>query len=177
MSGAPSVVRRTLVAPVTTAWGFMRHELLFLSFALMETALLTPVVLVVLGWARYWSAGLVLLWLLLLMLLPLNLTRLMGLLHISLRRQQRAQMVILLLAVVLSWRQLLYTPAGPLDFSWLRQFATNLADSESLVWARDLSVFVVTLLMWWRGCAWPFASRRSITLACACGWAVSSSRH
>ncbi len=151
MSGAPAVVRRTLVAPATTAWGFMRHELLFLSFALMETALLTPVVLVVLGWARYWSAGLVLLWLLLLMLLPLNLTRLMGLLHISLRRQQRAQMVVLLLAVVLSWRQLLYTPAGPLDFSWLGQFATNLADSESLVWARDLSVFVVTLLVWWRG--------------------------
>ncbi|MBX7252555.1 MAG: hypothetical protein K1X50_11285, partial [Candidatus Promineofilum sp.] len=151
MSSAPAVARRTLAAPAATAWGYVRHELLFLSFALMETALLTPLVLVVLGWARYWSAGLVLLWLLLLMLLPLNLARLMSLLHVSLRRQQRVQMIALLLAVFFSWRQLLYTPAGPLDLGWLRQFAANLADSESLVWARDLSVFVVTLLVWWRG--------------------------
>ena len=151
MSSAPAVARRTLAAPAATAWGFARHELLFLSFALMETALLTPLVLVVLGWARHWSAGLVLLWLLLLMLLPLNLARLMSLLHFSLRRQQRVQMVALLLVVILSWRQLLYAPAGPLDLGWLRQFAANLADNESLVWARDLSVFVVTLLVWWRG--------------------------
>ena len=151
MSSAPVVVHRGLVAPAATVWGFVRHELLFLSFALMEISLLTPMVLVVLGWARYWSAGLVLLWLLLLMLLPLNLARLMSLLHVSLRRQQRVQMVALLLAVVFSWRQLLYAPAGLLDFSWLRQFVANLADSESLVWARDLSIFVVTLLVWWRG--------------------------
>jgi hypothetical protein len=129
----------------------VRHELLFLSFALMETALLTPVVLVILGWARYWPASLVLLWLLLVMLLPLNLVRLMTLLRVSLGRQRQALMVALLLVVLLSWRQLLYAPSGPFDFGWLGQFAANLAEGESLVWARDLSIFVITVLVWWRG--------------------------
>ncbi len=148
---ALAATRRALLAPATTLWGYLRHELLFLCFALMEIGLLTPVVLVILGWARYWPAGLVLLWLLLLMLLPLNLVRLMSLLHVGLRRQRWALMVALLLAVVLSWRQLLYAPSGPFDFSWLRQFAANVADTGSLVWARDLSLFVITVFVWWRG--------------------------
>ena len=148
---ALAATRRALLAPATTLWGYLRHELLFLSFAAMETALLTPVVLVILGWAPYWPAGLVLLWLLLLMLLPLNLVRLMSLLHVGLRRQRWALMAALFLAVVLSWRQLLYTPSGLFDLSWLRQFAANVADTGSLVWARDLSLFVMTVFVWWRG--------------------------
>lgn len=148
---AGTVARRGLVAPSPSIWGTVRHELLFLSFALMETALLTPVVLVILGWARYWPASLVMLWLLLVMLLPLNLVRLMSLLRVGLGRQQRALMVALLLVVLLSWRQLLYAPAGPFDFAWLGQFAANLAEGDSLVWARDLSIFVITILVWWRG--------------------------
>lgn len=148
---ADAVARRGLVAPSPSIWGTVRHELLFLSFALMETALLTPVVLVILGWARYWPASLVMLWLLLIMLLPLNLVRLMTLLHVGLGRQRQALMVALLLMVVLSWRQLLYAPAGPFDFGWLGQFAANLAEGDSLVWARDLSIFVITVLVWWRG--------------------------
>jgi hypothetical protein len=148
---AGAVARRGLVAPSPSIWGTVRHELLFLSFALMETALLTPVVLVILGWARYWPASLVMLWLLLVMLLPLNLVRLMSLLRVGLGRQQRALMVALLLVVLLSWRQLLYAPAGPFDFAWLGQFAANLAEGDSLVWARDLSIFVITILVWWRG--------------------------
>jgi len=148
---AATAARRALIAPASTVWGTARHELLFLSFALMETALLTPVVLVVLGWARYWPATLVLLWLLLVMLLPLNLVRLMTLLRFDLRRQRRALMVALLLVVLLSWRQLLYTPSGPFDFDWLGQFAANLAEAGNLVWARDLSVFGITVLVWWRG--------------------------
>ena len=148
---AGTIARRGLVAPAATAWGTVRHELLFLSFALMETTLLTPVVLVILGWARYWPASLVMLWLLLVMLLPLNLVRLMSLLHVGLDRQRRALMVALLLVVLLSWRQLLYAPASPFDFGWLGQFAANLAEGDSLVWARDLSIFVITVLVWWRG--------------------------
>ncbi len=149
-SGARSA-RRGLVAPAATAWGYIRHELLFLCFAVMEIGLLTPLVLVILGWARYWSPAAVTLWLLLMMLLPLNLVRLMSLLHVSIRGQRRALMGALLLIVLVSWRQLLYTPAGPLDFDWLRQFAASLGDSGNLIWARDLSVFLVTLLVWWRG--------------------------
>ena len=146
-----TAARRTLVAPAASIWGTVRHELLFLSFALMEIALLTPAVVVGLGWARYWPASLVMLWLLLVMLLPLNLVRLMSLLRFSLRRQRRVLMVALLVVVLLSWRQLLYTPAGPFDLSWLGQLAGSLAEAGNLVWARDLSIFVITVLVWWRG--------------------------
>jgi len=145
------LTRRGLAAPGATAWGYIRHELLFLCFALMEIGLLTPLVLVILGWARYWSPAAVTLWLLLTMLLPLNLIRVMSLLHISIRGQRRALMGALLLVILVSWRQLLYTPAGLFDFGWLRQFAASLGDSGNLIWARDLSVFLVTLLVWWRG--------------------------
>ena len=148
---AGTASRRALVAPAATVWGMVRHELLFLSFALMEVALLTPMVLNGLGWARYWSTPLVLLWLLLVMLLPLNLVRLMALLHVNLRRQRRVLMVVLLLVVLLSWRQLVYTPGGLLEFSWLGQFAANLAEAGNLAWARDLSIFIITVLVWWRG--------------------------
>lgn len=148
---AGTATRRVLVAPAATVWGMVRHELLFLSFALMEMALLTPMVLNGLGWARYWSTPLVLLWLLLVMLLPLNLVRLMTLLHVNLRRQRRVLMVALLLVVLLSWRQLVYEPGGLLDFGWLGQFAANLAEAGNLAWARDLSIFIITVLVWWRG--------------------------
>jgi hypothetical protein len=151
MNAAPPAARRGLASPAATVWGYVRHELLFLCFALMEIALLTPVVLVGLGWARYWPAGQVTLWLLLVMLLPLNLVRLMALLQFDLRRQRRALMAALLLVILLSWRQLLYAPAGVFDLAWLRQFATNLAEVGNLIWARDLSIFVLTAFVWWRG--------------------------
>lgn len=150
-SNPGTVAQRVLPPPAATVWGYARHEMLFLSFALMEIALLTPVVLVVLGWARYWPPGEVTLWLLLTMLLPLNLVRLMTLLHFRVARQRRVLAVSLLLLVLLSWRQLLYTPSGLLDLAWLRQFAASLAESNSLIWARDLSVFLVILFVWWRG--------------------------
>ena len=151
MSAGTAVSSRSLTASAAGLWGYVRHELLFISFALMETALLTPAVLVMLGWARFWPAPLVLLWLLLVMLLPLNLVRLMTLLHVGRRRQQRLLIVALLLVVLLSWRLLLYMPGGPLGLGWLGQFAANLAEAGNLVWARDLSVFVITVVVWWRG--------------------------
>lgn len=143
--------RRSLVSPLATAWGYVRHELLFICFALMEVALLTPVALVILGWARYWPPALTALWLLLLMLIPLNLIRLMSLLHFSPGRQRWVMILVLLVTVLASWRLLLYTSPGPLDLGWLGQFAANLAEAGNLLWARDLSVFLITIFFWWRG--------------------------
>jgi hypothetical protein len=145
------LARRSLAAPAATAWGYVRHELLFLGFALMEIALLTPVVMVILGWARYWPAYQVAFWLLLVMLLPLNLIRLMSLAYFDVRRQRRVMIIALLLVVLLSWRFLLYNASSPFDLSWLRQFMNNLAEGGNLLWTRDLSVFLVTIFMWWRG--------------------------
>jgi hypothetical protein len=142
---------RRLVSPAGTVWGYVRHELLFLGYALMEIALLTPVVMVILGWARYWPAFQIALWLLLIMLLPLNLIRIMNLANFELRRQQRFLIAALLLVIFISWRNLLYNPASLFDMQWLRAFADSLAEGGNLLWTRDLSVFLVTLLMWWRG--------------------------
>lgn len=143
--------RRNLTAPAATAWGYARHELLFLGFALMEVALLTPVVMVILSWARYWPAYQIALWLLLLMLLPLNLIRLMGLLRLELKYQYRVLIIALLVTIVLTWRLLLYDAPSLLNFSWLRLFADSLGEGGNLLWTRDLSVFIATAFMWWRG--------------------------
>lgn len=144
-------VRRGLVAPSVSAWGLVRHELLFLSYALLEIALITPVVLVILSWARYWPPLHVALWLLLVMLLPLNLIRLMGLLQWDVKRQRRVLVAALLLTLLLSWRLLLYDAASLFDLSWLRRFLGSFAEGGNLLWTRDLSVFLIITLLWWRG--------------------------
>lgn len=148
---ASLTARRGLVAPSATVWGLLRHELLFLSYALLEIALITPVVLVILSWARYWSALYVALWLLLVMLLPLNIIRLMGLLQWDMRRQRRVLILALLLTLLLSWRLLLYDAASLFDLGWLRRFLGSFAEGGNLLWTRDLSVFIITTLLWWRG--------------------------
>jgi hypothetical protein len=114
-------------------------------------ALLTPLALSLMGWARYWPPGQVLLWLLLLMLLPFNLVRLMSYLRLNRARQLRITAVVLVLTILISWRTLLYTSASLLDFGWLRQFFSNVAEAGSLIWTRDLSIFLLILLTWWRG--------------------------
>ena len=143
--------RKALTAPMPTAWGYVRHELLYLGFALMEVALFTPAVLVILGWARYWPPLQVAIWLLLVMLLPLNLIRLMGLLQFDLKRQRRLLLLGLVLTIFQSWRLLLYNDGSLFDFSWTRQFLNSLGEGGNLLWTRDLSVFLVTAFAWWRG--------------------------
>lgn len=143
--------RRTPVVPHSTIWVHLRQELLYLSFALMEIALVTPVALVIMGWARYWPPGLVSVWLLLVMFLPLNLNRLMSLLHFETNRQRWIMFFALLLMAILSWRMMLYPSNGLLDFGWLRQFTGSLAEGGNLLWTRDLSLFLLTTVMWWRG--------------------------
>ena len=142
--------RHDPLSPSPTLWGIARHELLFLSFALMEVSLALPIVLVLLGWARYWPASLMTLWLLLLMLLPLNLIRLMGLMQLDLKRQRRTLLVAILLAVLFSWYLLFYASESRSGLG-AGQFLSNLARSGNLVWTRDLGVFAVTLFFWWRG--------------------------
>ena len=81
------------------AWNTLRTELLYVVWALMEIALIVPVVLTVMNWARYWPPGQTAAWLLLLMLLPFNLARLLSLLGVSKQNQQTVLAVSLLLIV------------------------------------------------------------------------------
>lgn len=134
-----------------SAWSRVRRELVYFSFTVQEASLLTPFVLVVMSWSRFWPPALVFLWLLLLILVPFNLLRLMSLLQWERTRQRRVMAVAMVVTVILSWRMLLYEASSPFDLTWLRQFATNMAEAGNLVWTRDLSIFVFTIFGWWRG--------------------------
>ena len=131
-------------------WGYVQHELLYLTYGLMDVALITPVALALMRWARYWPPGEVLLWLLLIMLLPFNLARLMSALQIPPSRQQSVMAVSLILTIVIVVRSLLHDPQSLFDFRWMAEFYTSLA-TENGLWARDFSIFVLIALMWARG--------------------------
>lgn len=132
------------------AWGYIQHELLYLTCGLMDVALITPVALALMRWARYWPPGEVLLLLLLIMLLPFNLARLMSALRIPRSRQQSIMAVGLLLTIVILIRSLLHDPQSLFDFRWIAEFYTSLA-TENGLWARDFSIFILIVLMWARG--------------------------
>jgi len=131
-------------------WTVAKQEILYLCWALMEIALLTPVALTFMGWARFWSPGQVTLWLLLLMLLPFNLVRFLSALQMDRKYQWRVVLGALLLTLLLTWRILLFNPLSLFDFSWIAELFGNIGESTSL-WARTLILFLLLLFVWWRG--------------------------
>jgi hypothetical protein len=131
-------------------WDIVKQELLYLCWALMEIALLTPVALSIVRWARFWPEGQLALWLLLLMLLPFNLARLLSALQIGEKTQRRIMAAALLLTLLFSWRFLLFSSHSFLDLSWLSDLYSNLGESSSL-WTRTLTLFLLIIFTWWRG--------------------------
>jgi hypothetical protein len=131
-------------------WSIAKQELLYLCWALMEVALLAPVALTFMSWARFWPEGQVGLWLLLLMLLPFNLARILSALQTKKKVQQRFMVGALLLTLLVSWRLLLFGSLSLLDFSWLGDLLANLGESSSL-WTRTLTLFLLIIFTWWRG--------------------------
>jgi hypothetical protein len=135
----------------SSAWGYIRHELLYVTWSLMEIAILTPVVLGLLRWARYWPPSQVALWLTLLILLPFNLVRLFSLLGLP-KEMQRNMMVFALLATAfISIRTTLHDPQSWFDFRWFGDFYRNLAEEGNQLWTRDILLFSLTCFVWWRG--------------------------
>ena len=131
-------------------WSIANQELLYLCWALMEIAILTPVALIFMGWARLWPTGQVALWLLLLMLLPFNLVRFLSTLQMERKYQWRVVLGVLLLILLLTWRSLLFNPFALFDLNWLVELFGNVGESGSL-WARTLLLFLLILVAWWRG--------------------------
>lgn len=131
------------------AWGILRFELLYLSWGVMEIALIAPVALALLPWLRYWSVPAFTLWLVLLLFIPFNLIRLFDQLNIGFDRQQMLMLVGVLLTAVFTVRYLFY-PA--LSFSeWLNIVYANFTTSRNSYWARDMVLFGVVAFTWWRG--------------------------
>lgn len=133
------------------AWGLVKQELIFLCWVLMEVAIISPFAMLVMSWARYWSAGQLTLWLLLLILLPFNLVRLLSALGLPRQKQWRILFAALFITLILSWRGLLYAPRSPFEFDWINEFIAHLGNLGDPLWGRELSIFLFVILTWWRG--------------------------
>jgi hypothetical protein len=132
-------------------WAYARHELLYLAWALMEVALVAPLALAVLPWTIYWAPVAFAFWLLLVMLIPFNLSRLLTLHQVAIPRQRRIMMAALLLAILTSLRGLLYETSGLFDPSWVAELYRHFVEPANPLWGRDLAVFLLILFLWWRG--------------------------
>ena len=145
------LTRATFQEPLTAVWHFSRHEILYLLWALMEISLVAPIFLAAMPWARFWSPGIFSLWLLLLMLIPFNLIRVMSLITIPKDQQRLILVGGLFFTILLSLRTLLYEPTSLIDLAWLRDFFTHAGEPANPLWGRDVAVFLMVSLMWWRG--------------------------
>lgn len=132
-------------------WGYLQHEILYLTWIVMEVALLTPFLATALPTTHDWPPGLLLVWLLLLMYLPFNLVRLMSTLDWPRSRQQVILVGVLFLIYFLSIRALFYQPLSLFDWHWLGQFFRSVADSETGEWRRNFGWFALVVFVWWRG--------------------------
>ena len=133
-------------------WMQVRHELLYVSWALMEVAFMTPISLTLMPWARYWPPGHVFLWLLLTMFLPLNLMRFMSLARLSRRWRYLLIFVAFLLTLLVS-NSILVHHTSLFNGQWVRDFFHNLTEARNSLWVRDASLFLVITFVWGRGTA------------------------
>ncbi len=132
-------------------WGYLQREMLYLSWAVMDTAVLVPLAFGLMSWARYWPSVTFFLWLLLVQLLALNLTRLLSAVRLPVRKQRLWMVAGMLLTFLFTMRLMLYPIGGLFNFDWLAAFYGNIAEADNLLWLRDIIVFVLTLIVWWRG--------------------------
>ncbi len=145
------LTRVGLQESLTAVWRFARHEILYLLWALMEISFVAPLFLAAMPWARFWSPGIFTLWLLFLMLIPFNLIRVMSLITIPRDRQRLVLVGGLIATILLSMRALLYEPSSLIDMAWLGEFFAHSGEPENPLWGRDVAVFLMVSLMWWRG--------------------------
>lgn len=140
-----------LRASFQKTWGYVRHELLYVLWAIMEAALITPIALSFMPWASAWPSGLVAFWLTLLALIPLNLARFMTYLRIPLSWQRVVMNVSVFLIILIAIRTLIYDLTSIFDLSWIAEFLRNISETDNALWQRDVSVFVLVGFTWWRG--------------------------
>lgn len=134
-----------------TIWGHVQHELIFVNWALADAALLTPFLLGVMGWARYWAPGIVLLWLLILMLFAFNLTRLMSTIQLPPQHQQTVTAVTLFLVIIITLPTFFHAGSPVFRFGWVGEIMADINEPGNNLWLRDVILFVVLMLVWARG--------------------------
>lgn len=134
-----------------TVWSALRQELLYLVWALMEIAIITPLALTMMRWTRYWPPLQFTLWLFLLMLAPFYLVRWLDSLGLARKEQRRVVVVCLILTMLLTWRFVLFAHRPWWDWQWLSDFVARAGETTNTLWARDLTLFLLVILVWWRG--------------------------
>ena len=140
-----------LAGKSTIGWNILRHEFLYLLWALMELAILTPLILAFAPWTRFWPPGLIVILLLLMMLIPFNLSRLMSTLDVRVDRQRIVLAIGLILTIIITWRLLLYSPRPVSDLGWIADFFNQIEIPDNPYRVRDLTIFLMVTFMWWRG--------------------------
>jgi hypothetical protein len=134
------------------AWAYARRELVFISWALMEVALIVPLSLAILPWTNeWWGWQRLFFGVLLLMLAGFYLARFLSRLRLPTRDQRNILLGAGGLLLFLAIRNVNYQPEGLFDFSWIGQSLRNLALSNSNLWLRDFFLISLTALSWWRG--------------------------
>jgi len=133
------------------SWARAQRELLYIYWAMMEMALLTPIALSLMSWARYWPSGEALLWLLLLMLFAFNLIRILAALQLDPDRQRTIVAVTLLLTLFFTIRALVHHPISLFDLRWIGQFVNDVGEPGNFRWTQDASLFVLIVFVWYRG--------------------------
>ncbi len=142
-------LRRT--AYLQSAWRYARPEFLYIAWAIMETALIAPLALIFMPWALFWSPVLFAGWMLLIMLIPFNLSRLMSLRKVSIFKQQNVILLAFFVTLLLSIRLLLYSPAPFFSLAWLSELGSHFTIAQHPALGRDLLLFILLSVLWWRG--------------------------
>ncbi len=133
------------------AWHFVKQELLYLCWALMDTAVITPLFLLAMPWARFWPVSTMTIWVLLLILLPFNLARFMSALEVRPARQRLLLIVVFFFTLLLVWRMVLFAPRSFWELSWLGEALLNIGSPTDTIWGRQFILFLAVLVGFWRG--------------------------
>ena len=134
------------------AWAYARRELVFISWALMEVALMVPLSLAILPWTdEWWGRNRLFMGVFLLMMGSFYLARFLYRIQLPARDQRNILLGAGFLLLILAVRNINYQPEGLFDFSWISESLNNLAIAGSNLWLRDFFLLVLTGLSWWRG--------------------------
>lgn len=145
------IAESSIGAQLSIAWHLFRHELLYLLWALMELSIIAPLALALMPWARYWSPTQVVIWLLLIMFIPFNLSRIASILEVPVQRQQIIMALTLIATILLSWRLMVYPDYDLFDIGWLGEMFGHVTESGNPYRSRELALFVLVVVGWWRG--------------------------
>ncbi len=132
-------------------WALIRFELLYLAWAVMDMALITPIALALFTWMSPFSTAQVATAVLLLIMFPFYLARLLTWARFSRGQQRQILMLTALFVVALAVRNIGYETTSLFDMRWIGQFFRNLALSNDNSWQRDLGLFALITVAWWRG--------------------------